>query len=33
VPLRNRALLEAAVVFAVALVLFRWQLGRWELRR
>jgi hypothetical protein len=29
-PLRHRAWLEAAAVFALALVLFRWQLGRWD---
>ena len=28
--MRNRAALEALAVFAVAAVLFRWQLGRWD---
>jgi hypothetical protein len=29
-PLRHRAWPEAAAVFALALVLFRWQIGRWD---
>ena len=29
-PLRHRAWLEAAAVFALSLVLFRWQIERWE---